>query len=176
MTLLGAVLAGGKGRRFGSDKALAIWNGKPLVWHASVQLQPHVAQTVICGRREPIFGINAIPDFPASDIGPLGGLCAGLRYARQRNYRGVLSIACDTPKLPPDLIENLSRVAGPTFAADSPVIGYWPVSLSECLELYLSEQTDVSMRTWIRTIHARPLADGMPIPNINTIAELRELE
>ena len=37
---VGLVLAGGVSRRFGSEKALAEWEGKPLLVHVLARLQP----------------------------------------------------------------------------------------------------------------------------------------
>ena len=34
MSRLGAVIAGGRSSRFGSDKAMALWQGRPLIDHA----------------------------------------------------------------------------------------------------------------------------------------------
>ena len=38
MKLLGAILAGGRSSRFGSDKAFALLNGKPLIDHVIAAL------------------------------------------------------------------------------------------------------------------------------------------
>lgn len=50
MRLLGAILAGGRSRRFGTDKAVAQWNGAPLLAHCVAALSPQVDHVVLCGR------------------------------------------------------------------------------------------------------------------------------
>lgn len=48
MRMLGAILAGGRSTRFGSDKAMAMLpDGRTLMDHAIATLRPHVAQIVV---------------------------------------------------------------------------------------------------------------------------------
>src|SRR3546814_13961187 len=81
MRLLGAVLAGGRSSRFGSDKALAMLDGRTLLDHAAAALGAHVETVVICGRHVP--GMTGLADRPAADMGPLGGLNAALHQDRK---------------------------------------------------------------------------------------------
>src|SRR5690242_19973966 len=46
----GAVIAGGRSSRFGSDKAEALLDGMPLVEHAAAALKPPVDAMVLVGR------------------------------------------------------------------------------------------------------------------------------
>src|SRR3546814_7027451 len=65
MRLLGAVLAGGRSSRFGSDKALAMLDGRTLLDHAAAALGAHVETVVICGRHVP--GMTGLADRPRSE-------------------------------------------------------------------------------------------------------------
>jgi CTP:molybdopterin cytidylyltransferase MocA len=103
--LLGAVLAGGQSRRFGSDKALAELDDRPLIAHAAAALEPYVDTVAICGRAFAPY--LALADRPAPGLGPLGGLAAALRHAADNGFAQVLSIGCDVPALPAALVEAL---------------------------------------------------------------------
>ncbi|MBA3896663.1 MAG: NTP transferase domain-containing protein, partial [Sphingomonadaceae bacterium] len=61
--ILGAVLAGGASRRFGSDKALAMRDGRPLIAHVVDALATQVDAVVVCGRDW--GGLPSIADRPA---------------------------------------------------------------------------------------------------------------
>ncbi|MCA1196424.1 NTP transferase domain-containing protein [Sphingomonas sp. R647] len=82
MRLLGALIAGGASRRFGSDKALATIGGVSLIDHPRGVLEAQVDDLVLCGR--PSNRMRWISDRPAPGLGPLGGLNAALADARAR--------------------------------------------------------------------------------------------
>eukprot|EP00611_Tribonema_gayanum_P009759 TRINITY_DN19634_c0_g1_i1.p3 TRINITY_DN19634_c0_g1~~TRINITY_DN19634_c0_g1_i1.p3 ORF type:complete len:108 (-),score=11.69 TRINITY_DN19634_c0_g1_i1:38-361(-) len=68
---LGAILAGGQARRFGSDKAQALYEGARLIDRVAAALAAQCEAVVVCGREE--AGFACIPDWPESGLGPLGG-------------------------------------------------------------------------------------------------------
>jgi len=165
MKLLGAVLAGGRSSRFGSDKALALLDGRQLIEHAVTALTPHSAQVVICGRTDPRW--TCLADLPAPDMGPLGGLAAALVYALERDFSAVLSTGCDMPLLPDDLAEALIG-KGPAVVEGQHLIGYWPADLAGRLLDHIARSETRSIRGWIAEVQTRlvPLAGGA-LPNIN---------
>lgn len=167
--LLGAVLAGGRSRRFGSDKALAVLDGTRLIDRVIAGLRPQVDALVICGRAWPPLG--SLPDQPAPGLGPLGGLCAALLHARDRGFAAVLAVPCDLPGLPASLAAALDGEA-PAYIADCPVIGRWPATLAPMLATHLARSADRSMRSWARLAGARAVTLSIPLPNINTPADL----
>ena len=67
--LLGAIVAGGRSRRFGSDKARATVEGRTLFDHVVGALSPQVADIVLCGRDWP--GFDSLDDRPEPGLGPL---------------------------------------------------------------------------------------------------------
>ena len=167
MAVLGAVLAGGESRRFGSDKAAALLDGKPLIAHVIDRLRPQVEGVVVVGREH--AGETAIADRPAPGLGPLGGLCAALAYAAAHGFDAVLTSGCDLPELPLDLREVLTP--GPAVVAGQPLLGLWPVALAGILDLHLARSADRSLRGWVALAGARAVDMG-PIRNINRIEDL----
>lgn len=165
--ILGAVLAGGASRRFGSDKAMAEWRGKSLIAHAIDRLRPQVDALVVVGRDHTL---GAIPDRPAPGLGPLGGLCAALHHARANGFDAVLTSGCDLPDLPLDLAERLAG-DGPAAASGQPLLGLWPATLADQLDRHLAATGDRSLRCWIAATGTR-IVDLGTVLNINTPADL----
>lgn len=170
--LLGAVLAGGQSRRFGSDKALAVWQGKPLIEHAIDALRPVVDDLIIIGRG---YGAQvALPDRPAPGMGPLGGLNAALHHAATHGFDAVLSVGCDTPLLPGELLDRLRRSDRPAYIGTLPVIGCWPAGLATMLDCFLAEDRKHAIRAWAEVIGAEPV-DWPGLANVNEPSDLRGL-
>lgn len=163
--LLGAVLAGGRSSRFGSDKALALLDGRQLIEHAVAALSPYAAEVMICGRMDPRW--TCLADLPTPGMGPLGGLAAALVHAQKQGFAGVLSTGCDMPVLPGDLAKSLIG-EGPAVVEGQHLIGYWPASLADRLLDHLAQSEDRSIRGWIAKIQPRRIvpANGA-LPNIN---------
>ncbi|MBI2095956.1 MAG: molybdenum cofactor guanylyltransferase [Candidatus Omnitrophica bacterium] len=105
----GLVLAGGKSSRFGSNKAVARYQGIRLVERAvsllnELSLKPVVA--VQKGTGYPFLKCATIDD-RLPDRGPLGGLYTAMTVFRNTSF---LALTCDMPALTrPVLSELLSR-------------------------------------------------------------------
>lgn len=166
--ILGAVLAGGRSSRFGSDKAMALLDGRTLLAHAVAQLAPHAELVAICGRTEP--GLLCLPDRPCPGLGPLGGLNAALRHAAGHDFAGVLSIGCDMPLLPAELARALVGGSAAVLQGQH-LAGFWPACLGPALDRHLAETEDRSIAAWLRTLSPRRIP-APALPNINTIADL----
>jgi len=144
--LLGAVLAGGRSRRFGRDKSLALVAGRPLVERAVEALQEVVDDVVVVTSRElsPALEPLRISD-EVPDAGPLGGLHAALRAAADRGRDGVLLLACDMPLVTPALLEAVAKardraaIVAPRRADGiEPLCAAYHVSLLEQVDALLS--------------------------------------
>jgi len=134
--LLGAILAGGQARRFGSDKAQALYEGARLIDRVAAALAAQCESVVVCGREEP--GFVCIPDWPEAGLGPLGGLAAALRHAEAGGFSHVLSAGVDAPDLPHDLAATLAG-EGAAIVESQPVVGLWPVAAGPALEAFLGD-------------------------------------
>ncbi|WP_294329869.1 molybdenum cofactor guanylyltransferase [uncultured Sphingomonas sp.] len=171
MKPLGAILAGGAARRFGSDKALAEWQGQRLIDHVRAALAPYCDAVLVCGRD----GADAVPDRPAARRGPLGGLNAALHAAAARGYDRVLVAPCDTPALPGDLIAVLAASDPSCFVGQLPVLGLWASTLAPLCDSYLAGDHRASMRAWAAHAGARAIDWPAPIANINSRDDLAGL-
>jgi molybdopterin-guanine dinucleotide biosynthesis protein A len=170
--ILGAVIAGGRSSRFGSDKAEALLGGTPLIDHAAALLRPHVDALVLCGRER--VGWLCLPDRPAANLGPLGGVSAALRHASDHGFETVLTIGCDMPDVPQALLAVLAGHA-PAYCRDAPILACWPASLATALDRHLAADPKRSVRNWADNIGASVIASPGPLANINTPADLATL-
>jgi molybdopterin-guanine dinucleotide biosynthesis protein A len=105
----GYVLVGGRSSRFGSDKALALWRGRPLAVWVAEQVRAAAGSVVLVGSRERYqrLGLPVIAD-AVEDFGPLAGLSAALEHT---SAGWNLVVACDMPHLTPAFLAYLLRLA-----------------------------------------------------------------
>ena len=107
----GIVLAGGQGRRMGGvDKGLVPFRGAPMVAAVIGRLAPQVGAIVVNANQNAeayaAFGHRVVPDAVGGFAGPLAGLHAGLA-AVATPY--AVTVPCDSPFLPPDLVARLGE-------------------------------------------------------------------
>ena len=107
------VLAGGRARRFrGDDKGLLTLDGQPLAGWVVERLQGHAAEVLINANRNlsdyASLGQTVVPDHLPGHLGPLAGILAAARTAHQE---WLLSVPCDVPFLPLDLVMRLHNQA-----------------------------------------------------------------
>lgn len=169
--ILGAVLAGGESRRFGSDKALAAYRGAPMIEHATALLRPFAAEVVIVGGERP--GLEAIPDRPQPGLGPLGGVCGALAHARLHGFDAVLTVPCDTPQLPEAAIGALLAAEAPACLAPLPVAGLWRSRDLTALLAHLASGGGHSVRGWAAACGATEVRVDSRFVNVNRPEDLR---
>jgi molybdenum cofactor guanylyltransferase len=141
------ILAGGEGRRIGGAKPLCMLAGKTLLDRAISQARIWSDQVSVAVRDPQQLQGAAVPMIEdVADIeGPLGGLLAALRSARERDAEAALTIPADMPFLPTDLPGRLSEEIGTAAAAIAssgghlhPVCGLWRVNSLELARDYLA--------------------------------------
>lgn len=111
--ITGVVLAGGRGSRMGGvDKGLQNHQGMPMALHALLRLSPQVGAVMINANRNlnayESFGAPVWPDVLPDFAGPLAGFLTGLERAETP---WVVTVPCDTPAFPNDLVERLAAAA-----------------------------------------------------------------
>lgn len=107
--ITGVILAGGRGQRMGGvDKGLQSLNGRPLVQWVLDRLAPQVDGVLINANqnlaRYRAFGCDVVPDRIPDFAGPLAGVHAALAQATSAL---LVTVPCDSPFLPADLVARL---------------------------------------------------------------------
>ena len=195
--ITGLVLAGGRGSRMGGvDKGLQNHLGMPLALHALMRLTPQVGHLMINANRNlgayDSMGVPVWPDAGAaaggSDYpGPLAGFLAGLEHC-ETPY--LVTVPCDTPNFPVDLV---ARLAAALVAEDAeiaiaatlehgqvqpqPVFCLMAATLMESLVVFTqSGQRKIDRWTGAHRCATVVFDDTAAFANANTPDELQRLQ
>jgi molybdenum cofactor guanylyltransferase len=111
--ITGLVLAGGRGSRMGgADKGLQVLDGRPLAVHALERLKPQVGALMVNANRHldtyRTLGLQVVTDVNSDFAGPLAGMLAGLLQA---TTPWMVTVPCDSPRFPADLVARLADAA-----------------------------------------------------------------
>ena len=104
--ITGVILAGGQSRRFGSNKALALLDGKPLIKHVAEILSAIFTDSLLVTNTPEQYDFLNIPmiEDQFNDMGPLAGIHAALLQIITPH---AFVVACDMPYLSAELIRYL---------------------------------------------------------------------
>lgn len=107
----GVILAGGRGSRMGGvDKGLQNFRGMPMGMFTLMRLAPQVGEVMINANRNlsayESFGVPVWPDSIGDYAGPLAGFLTGLEHC-ETEY--LVTVPCDTPLFPQDLVARLGE-------------------------------------------------------------------
>ena len=113
MQLSVVILAGGKAKRLGVDKALMVIKNKPLIAHTFEKIQTISDDIIVVTKTEKRLkklkeilkeSVKFFLDIDPSIESPLIGALTGIRNAKNKN---VLLIGCDMPLIKAEVIEKL---------------------------------------------------------------------
>ena len=110
--VLPVILAGGKSRRFGADKAVAKLGDKSLIDYTINKLEPKFAEILVI-TNNPIQvsknNIFFIKDTLAGQLGPLVGILSAMEWVKNndKNYEWIISFPCDTPFFEEEIIDKV---------------------------------------------------------------------
>ena len=111
LPVTGVILAGGKSRRMGENKALMQLGEDSLIGHV-IHRMHRVTDELLLITNSPTeyrhLGVRMHGDI-LSGTGALGGIYTGLTYA---SHDAVLCVACDSPFLEPKLLTYLVSILG----------------------------------------------------------------
>ena len=134
--IAGYVLAGGRSTRFGRDKALVEFNGKPMLTHMMELLQSVTPQVKVVAAPEKYadFAADLVADrWPGE--GPLGGIVTALEDAAKNAAlcEWNLIVSCDMPFLTEEWLKFLGkRAAGSRAQVVLPHSASGPEPLCAC--------------------------------------------
>ncbi len=190
--ITGLILAGGRGSRMGGvDKGLQSHHGMPLAMHALLRLAPQVGEVMINANRNlgayESMGVPVWPDALPDYAGPLAGFLAGLERC-ETPY--MVTIPCDSPLFPDDLVARLAQAieandAEIAMAATregaslqvQPVFCLMKAELMESLVRFTQDgQRKIDRWTALHRVVEVPFDDAQAFANANTLAELRQLQ
>jgi molybdopterin-guanine dinucleotide biosynthesis protein A len=173
--LTGILLVGGASRRFGSPKALALWDGRSLAARAWETLSAACGERLAVGKSADRLELP----FPVVDDGTptraaLAGIVAGLRAA---GTELCVVLPVDVPLAPPRLLLELAAAcADAAVAQTGPLPAAFRRRALPVLEGRLARGSlalrDALAELETRTIYVEPAL----LANVNTRAELYELE
>ncbi|MEM8782097.1 MAG: molybdenum cofactor guanylyltransferase [Planctomycetota bacterium] len=182
------VLAGGRSRRFGSDKARAGFRGKPLLRHVVESLAPVTCRVTVVAARGGAYGdlgLATIAD-RRPGAGPLAGLETALEHADAAGETWIVLAACDLARPTSEAIRQLAaslesgRHRAALFrTADGfePFPGLYHVDLLPSVRSEL-DQGGGAMRAWLGLLGGRlqtvtAPARAAPFADIDTAEALR---
>lgn len=187
---LGAVLAGGRSSRFGSEKALAMLEGVRLVRRAAAALAGAVNMGVVVTADPAVAEAAALPSRKdrTPEAGPLGGLVTALEWAVELGAGGVLAVAGDMPFLTSSGLLRLLRVASPPATAPvstqgdllQPLCAWYGVGLLDAASRRLSAR-ELGLHALLSEAGAHTVAEqyisgdvspSLFFMNVNTPADL----
>ena len=185
--ITGLILAGGNARRMGGvAKGLLPMQGRSMIAHAIARLGPQVGEIMISANSADYdrLGLSVVHDLVADPIsgraGPLAGLHAGLLACATP---WLVTVPCDAPFLPPDLVGRLASARSASrqsrlFVAESPRglepgfllchvsladdLGRWLAAGGRKAQAWLAEQSALAVE----------FPDAHAFANINTPEEL----
>ena len=168
----------------GVDKGLVEIDGIPMVAHVLARLVPQVGAVIINANqnldRYAMFGHPVVPDAVGGFAGPLAGLHAGLTQATSEY---VVTVPCDSPFLPHDLVPRLRAeldakeaelAVAKTFDQPHPVFALVRRDLLPHLSAYLANGGR-KIDAWYSSLAVVEVAfddEADAFRNINTAAEL----
>ncbi|UVK37011.1 molybdenum cofactor guanylyltransferase MobA [Mesorhizobium sp. AR10] len=149
----GIILAGGQSRRMGGgDKTLLMLGRGRLLDHIVARLAPQVGPLALSANGDPArfagFGLPVLADTVEGFAGPLAGILTGLEWASMA-CNAVVTVAGDTPFLPPDLVERLvaavdARPGAIAVACSNgkrhPTFAHWPTDIHDALRRFLVDE------------------------------------
>jgi molybdopterin-guanine dinucleotide biosynthesis protein A len=187
---IGAVLAGGHGRRIGGEKALLSLGNRTLVRHAFDALRSAGLEVALVLRRDQPVPLTAHPVAIVRDqienAGPLGGLQALLRWSPAE---WALVVACDQPFVAPELLrallseprEHVQAVCADPGSGAEPLPALYHRSSLPLIDRALTGG-ERSLRELLGSLRLRALPalaverhdpERLSFVNVNTPAELR---
>lgn len=178
----GYVLAGGRSRRMGQDKALLALAGRPLIEQAVRKLRRVVGDVRILSNRHELAEYGPLVPDLREGCGPLGGIEAALGDARSQ---WILVLPVDMPFLPSALIgswvesvlrQEAARIAFIEVAGVSyPALCMLHREVAPGIGRAIDQSRLKLYSAFKEAAREVALVDGVPLENVLVITRLEEV-
>ena len=163
--ITGVILAGGKSSRFGSNKALAMVDGKPLIQHVADLMSSLFPECILITNTPAEYEFLSLPmtHDRYQDSGPLAGIHAALlKISTPRAF----VVACDMPNLSPELIQYICNINEQEYEViipspekgQEPLFGIYHKKSLEVIESYL-QQKDFKIISVLEDLQVRRVSE-----------------
>jgi molybdopterin-guanine dinucleotide biosynthesis protein A len=186
MTLTALLLAGGRSRRMGFDKATLVVAGEPL-WERQIRILRELSPAVlwVSARSRPLWclpEIEVVPDESTLGV-PLCGLAASLRRLQTSH---LLVLAIDLPRIPAEHLQKLCNLARPGSGVIplnedyfEPLCAIYPIEAAASAQEALNNN-GLSLQSFVKTLLQKSLAQTYTLTteerplylNLNSPADL----
>ncbi len=114
--ILPVILAGGKSKRFGSNKSNIKLGDKTLIEHVIHKVEKQFSEILIISNQNQLQKLNEniyiIDDCIEGHLGPLVGVLSAMKWVlKNRKYSWVATFPCDTPFFDTKIIIELKKAS-----------------------------------------------------------------
>lgn len=145
--ITGVILAGGRSSRFGSNKALAMIDGKPLIQHIADLMSSLFAECLLVTNTPEEYSFLSLQmtGDRYRECGPLAGIHAALL---QISSPRAFVVACDMPNLSPELIRYICTIHDQQYdviipwleTGQEPLLGIYHARSLAVIDAYLQQK------------------------------------
>ena len=182
--LYGLVLAGGKSRRMGTDKALLEHEGRSQLAYVVQLVEPQVHRVFVSARPdqqdEPERRRYGLIIDRYDDMGPLAGILSAMEEYPEADW---LVVACDLPNITGDTLANLvancsddhpfTAYVSSHDGLPEPLCAVWRSGTSGIIRSFVEEGVRCPRKILIRSdTHLIEQLDPASLDNINTPDDL----
>mgnify|MGYP001246345703 CR=1 FL=1 len=191
--IIGVILAGGKSKRFGTDKSTIKLGNKTLIEHTISKIEKDFSEILIVVKDQ-VFQVEKkniffIEDYIKGHLGPLVGVLSAMKWIKKNNkqYQWIATFPCDTPFFDTSIIEkyksNINSNESLLYFIKSNqkrhnIFGLWSVKLMDILENDLVNNNFRKVEEWADKIGVKMIdikSDKFDnFFNINTKTDLEE--
>jgi len=178
-----AVLAGGKSKRFGTDKALYLYKNKTLLGWVLDSFRNVDDKFIVANNDYANFAVKVYPDIISSK-GPVTGIYTALHYAKN-DWLAVA--ACDMPFLTSEFWQSLyeyadgcQAVAIKTGAGLEPLAAFYNTSIRQLIKSQL-EKKEYSVQKLLARLELKAVdisqinQDPKVLSNFNYLKDFQDL-
>ena len=189
--ILGVVLAGGKSKRFGKDKANVKLGNKTLIQHTLDKIKSKFSKIIVVSNTEVVKDYIIVKDCINGQLGPLVGVLSAMKWIKKNNYsyKWIATFPCDTPFFDISLVDKFVEASKKNdsmlyFAKSEEkrhnIFGLWSLKLLENLETDIIKNNHRKVEKWANKIGVKTIdilyKEIDPFFNINTKEDLAEAE